>query len=808
MTTLYKINGEFMTQSEAREHGYTLSPTITINYKSSESATFGQSAGSGLLQGSLDNMINGAFYAGVYEWYGIDNLARAAKKYPATAETVEMKKISDSSISAGAKLLSNDVNYYLIANDLTLGWVAEDDLETNGWRDNSQPVTTLPTVTTSGDFGNNNRTSVTDGYVNLRASKKLKYSSNYIQYDDNVTYACVKYTQSTTFAGRVRFVIWKDSDGEISAANTGAGIGTTTGTSTSVTYIYLAVCHSPNVTIVVVLDSSNNKYNAFKFNLNGVDYYYVLDEVQTDWVTDITTIGYHFIGLPTVDTMGTAPYTVSGSTTESNKTLNPGAISRTLKWKTGGFTINPGAYHNMPIAIQKATSDNSGTLIPTTSLSLVYDNTDGGTTTTSLYYLSVKNVTMESVTVRQVYLYRCRNESDGATTVYVYDLSDNVFNAFKFNLNGTDYYYVLDGTQADWTSDLSSIGYKSKPTLPTVTKAYGTLGQSIGAGNGFSTGETYSSSYVHALISLDTHGEEPQESDKTYFGWSCSDNNSEVYATNNTSGSVYVSNWTLYRCDETHATLIEVKNDSNTGVVAYMISVNGTNYYYVCDNVQTDWTDDLSSIGYHLSQSFSFNVKFGEQVSIPFGYSVNTIKSTSIFLRSSEIEIIENGDQYNGPFRISFSGANDYCDDTDTALIGCGIDPCITVFAVTSQYNTGYWISYASATTPSVAPSRLNNVEINSNDNFLKFDFKFTGGAINGPNVTIYNAVGNGKAFRVRKYISGYYQSNYFTIQSTIWQLLNGEFSWLPDTSSTTGGLCYYYYKNNLWVRIYCEKEQ
>lgn len=139
MTTLYKINGEFMTQSEAREHGYTLSPTITINYKSSESATFGQDAGSGLLQGSLDNMINGAFYAGVYEWYGIDNLARAAKKYPATAETVEMKKISDSSISAGAKLLSNDVNYYLIANDLTLGWVAEDDLETNGWRDNSEP---------------------------------------------------------------------------------------------------------------------------------------------------------------------------------------------------------------------------------------------------------------------------------------------------------------------------------------------------------------------------------------------------------------------------------------------------------------------------------------------------------------------------------------------------------------------------------------------------------------------------------------------------------------------------------------------
>ena len=37
------------------------------------------------------------------------------------------------------------------------------------------------------------------------------------------------------------------------------------------------------------------------------------------------------------------------------------------------------------------------------------------------------------------------------------------YNAFKFTANGTDYYYVLDGTQTDWVSDLGSIGYSLTP---------------------------------------------------------------------------------------------------------------------------------------------------------------------------------------------------------------------------------------------------------------------------------------------------------------------------------------------------------
>lgn len=57
--------------------------------------------------------------------------------------------------------------------------------------------------------------------------------------------------------------------------------------------------------------------------------------------------------------------------------------------------------------------------------------------------------------------------STSVTVVTVYKLSDGVaYNAFKYVLNGTDYYYVLDnttGSTMDWTDNLASIGYSLYP---------------------------------------------------------------------------------------------------------------------------------------------------------------------------------------------------------------------------------------------------------------------------------------------------------------------------------------------------------
>lgn len=76
--------------------------------------------------------------------------------------------------------------------------------------------------------------------------------------------------------------------------------------------------------------------------------------------------------------------------------------------------------------------------------------------------LAVKNISSSSVTVELINVSVCSSSS--ATVITVYNSSNNPYNAFKYTLDGTDYYYVLDGTQTDWTDDLSSIGYK----LPTI----------------------------------------------------------------------------------------------------------------------------------------------------------------------------------------------------------------------------------------------------------------------------------------------------------------------------------------------------
>lgn len=68
----------------------------------------------------------------------------------------------------------------------------------------------------------------------------------------------------------------------------------------------------------------------------------------------------------------------------------------------------------------------------------------------------------KNVTSGDLYLYAMRVavcSSSDATVITVYDSSNNPYNAFKYTASGTDYYYVLDGTQTDWTDDLASIGY-------------------------------------------------------------------------------------------------------------------------------------------------------------------------------------------------------------------------------------------------------------------------------------------------------------------------------------------------------------
>ena len=77
--------------------------------------------------------------------------------------------------------------------------------------------------------------------------------------------------------------------------------------------------------------------------------------------------------------------------------------------------------------------------------------------------IGVRNVTSSSISVYQAEYAYCEDTS--VTVVTVYDGTLVPYNAFKYTAGGTDYYYVLDSVQTDWTDDLSSIGYNPGPYI-------------------------------------------------------------------------------------------------------------------------------------------------------------------------------------------------------------------------------------------------------------------------------------------------------------------------------------------------------
>ena len=174
------------------------------------------------------------------------------------------------------------------------------------------------------------------------------------------------------------------------------------------------------------------------------------------------------------------------------------------------------------------------------------------------------------------------------------------YNAFKYTLSGTSYWYVIDGEHDTWTDDLSAWGYtevQPVPALPTVNASSGDYYyNSINPGYSFSTYETFDSGKLYSLISEDSNH------NKTYYGWQTREDSGYVYAKNVSDNTIYIRYWSLYYTDSANVTLITVYDSSNNAYNAFKYTASGADYYYVLDGTQTDWTDDLASIGYYPNE--------------------------------------------------------------------------------------------------------------------------------------------------------------------------------------------------------------
>ena len=210
------------------------------------------------------------------------------------------------------------------------------------------------------------------------------------------------------------------------------------------------------VSNIIVYNSNNEKVSAFKYEDVLEDYYYVLDETQTSWTNDLASIGYSLtpsVVLPEVVLLGNAEYDYwlyVGATT-ANITLSSGN-NCPLYSDRGSSSYGWTTYPKAVISCQKYEySEYWNVAKGRTGLSLVMSTLSG------VQWPGCQNDLNESITFIRLKAAYCKNDS--ATVVTVYNSSNVAYNAFKYTANNTDYYYVLDGTQTDWTDDLASIGY-------------------------------------------------------------------------------------------------------------------------------------------------------------------------------------------------------------------------------------------------------------------------------------------------------------------------------------------------------------
>lgn len=221
--------------------------------------------------------------------------------------------------------------------------------------------------------------------------------------------------------------------------------------------------------------------------------------------------------------------------------------------------------------------------------------------------------------------YDMYNVWNNSITIHAqYSVQNQVkYNAFKYLLSSVPYWYVIDGVQANWTDDLASIGYSEVLPLPTVS-----FGGDFDASNWLYATNDHTSSTIPSNSVLDlwvstggSHVKATYDSSKSYSAWkwysdysttekngaiSISNNNGYIAAKNETTSTVTLYAIRCAVCSSADATVVHVY-DKSTGVAynAFKYTLEGTDYYYILDGVQSDWSDDIDSLGFALGDGFT-----------------------------------------------------------------------------------------------------------------------------------------------------------------------------------------------------------
>lgn len=241
----------------------------------------------------------------------------------------------------------------------------------------------------------------------------------------------------------------------LSVSNEGGYVRVTNNTGATVTLNRLAIqsMDATDAEVVEVKDGSDNHAWAFKWDDGGTPYWWISYSGERHWTDALGNWSEVPPApvLPTVTQLTGGYGLISGTMSVPSNDSTP-----ELRAWDGAYFHGSGIEYDSTrrYAITRYSDGTHGLTTPVNIFVVTWIQSG-----TSPFLMAVKNVSTISQTFYSARVAVC--SSSEATVVPVYNSSNVAYNAFKFTASGTDYYYVLDGTQTDWTDDLSSIGYRN-----------------------------------------------------------------------------------------------------------------------------------------------------------------------------------------------------------------------------------------------------------------------------------------------------------------------------------------------------------
>lgn len=229
------------------------------------------------------------------------------------------------------------------------------------------------------------------------------------------------------------------------------------------------------------------------------------------------------------------------------------------------------------------------------------------------------------------------------------------------------------------------------------------------------------------------------------------------------------------------------------------LRLDGVNEYWF-DEANHDscrtWVLKVSRHAQPQPQEIDIDCNWGDAVTIPAGYTVQSVKTTRAYAK------ITNRNLSNSTLTIDVGGEGEYIDDIGVSDFTIKASPCLQVFVYNSNgFSNGYYITCNANQTPSTIPISVDALKLNSDGLFFRLQALYSSALLA---TNVYDALTSGLfTVQLRYYDAATNLADYaFKAIPNSWSFVNGTFAWTP--ASATYDRFWLYLNKTPATRIHC----